>query len=124
MSLFTNEGGLKVTAASGQVMIKAHDDQMMLLAKKVLEIISTTDWITIKAKKGVRINGGGTELELSASGIKGYTDGKHEMHAKDHQTFAAKARPTEFSADPQLHKICIPCLLIAAEAHSPFAISK
>ena len=124
MSLFANEGGLKATAASGQVMIKANDDQMMLLAKKVLEIISTADWITIKAKKGVRINGGGTELELSASGIKGYTDGKHEVYAKDHQTFAAKARPTEFSADPQLHKICIPCLLIAAEAHSPFAISK
>ncbi len=124
MSLFANEGGLKVTAASGQVMIQAHDDQMTLLAKKVLEIISSTDWITIKAKKGVRINGGGTELELSASGIKGYTDGKHEMYAQDHQTFAAKARPTEFSADPQLHKICIPCLLIAAEAHSPFAISK
>ena len=124
LSLFANEGGLKATAASGQVMIKAHDDQMMLLAKKVLEIISTTDWITIKAKKGVRINGGGTELELSASGIKGYTDGKHEVYAKDHQTFAAKARPTEFSADPQLHKICIPCLLIAAEAHSPFAVSK
>ncbi|USX14231.1 type VI secretion system tip protein VgrG [Oxalobacteraceae bacterium OTU3CAMAD1] len=124
MSLFANEGGLKATAASGQVMIKAHDDQMMLLAKKVLEIISTADWITIKAKKGVRINGGGTELELSASGIKGYTDGKHEVYAQDHQTFAAKARPTEFSADPQLHKICIPCLLIAAEAHSPFAISK
>lgn len=124
MSFFANEGGLKATAASGQVMIKAHDDQMTLLAKKVLELISTTDWITIKAKKGVRINGGGTELELSASGIKGYTDGKHEIYAKDHQTFAGQARPTEFSTDPQLHKICIPCLLIAAEAHSPFAISK
>lgn len=124
VSLFANEGGLKATAASGPVMVQANEGQMTLLARKVLEIISSTDWITIKAKKGVRINGGGTQLELSASGIKGYTDGKHEMHAQDHQTFSAQARPTEFSADPELHKICIPCLLIAADAHSPFAISK
>jgi type VI secretion system secreted protein VgrG len=124
MSLFANEGGVKVTAASGQVMVQAQDDQMILLAKKVLEIISNTDWVTIKAKKGVRINGGGTELELSAGGIKGYTSGKHEMHAADHQTFPGQSRSAQFSGDKQPHKICIPCLLLAADVHSPFAISK
>ena len=124
MSLFANEGGVKVTAASGQVTIQAQDEQISLLAKKVLEIISNTDWVTIKAKKGVRINGGGAELELSAGGIKGYTSGKHEMHAADHQTFPGQSRSTQFSGDKQPHKICIPCLLLAADAHSPFAISK
>lgn len=124
MSLFANEGGCKVTAASGQVVIHAQDDEMRLLATKVLEIISATDWITIKAKHGVRINGGGTELELSADGIKGYTSGKHEMYAADHQTFPGQSRKTEFSASYQLHKICVPCLLLAADVHGPFAISK
>ena len=90
----------------------------------MLEIISSTDWITIKAKKGVRINGGGSELELSASGIKGYTSGKHEMYAADHQTFKGQARNMEFPGEIVPHKICVPCLLIAADAHSPFAISK
>jgi len=75
MSLFANEGGIKVIAASGKVELQAQDDQLHVLAKKIVEIISNTDWITIKAKKGVRINGGGTELELSAAGIKGYTSG-------------------------------------------------
>ena len=124
MSLFANEGGVKVTAASGPVKIQAQDAQLEVLAKKVLEIISSTDWITIKAKKGVRINGGGSELELSASGIKGYTSGKHEMYAADHQTFKGQARNMEFPGEIVPHKICVPCLLIAADAHSPFAISK
>ena len=47
-------------------------------------------------RKGVRINGGGTELVLSADGIKGYTDGKHEIHAADHQTMGASSRKAEF----------------------------
>ena len=124
MSLFANEGGVNVTAASGAVKIYAQDAQLQVLAKKVLEIISSTDWITIKAKKGVRINGGGSELELSASGIKGYTSGKHEMYAADHQTFKGQARNLEFPGEIAPHKICVPCLLIAADAHSPFALSK
>lgn len=123
MSLFANEGGIKVTAASGAVAIQAQDDQLQVLAKKVVEIISNTDWITIKAKKGVRINGGGTELELSAGGIKGYTSGKHEMYASDHQTFPGQSRNISFAGDKTPHKICVPCLLIAADAHSPFAKS-
>ena len=124
LSLFANEGGAKVTAASGKVSVQAQDDQLELLAKKVLEIISNTDWITIKAKKGVRINGGGTELELSPGGIKGYTSGKHHMYAADHQTFPGQNREMKFPGDKPVHKICVPCLRIAAQAHSPFAPSK
>jgi len=121
MSLYANEGGMKMTAASGPVTLQAQDDQLQLLAKRVLEMISNTDWITIKAKKGVRINGGGTELELSPGGIKGYTAGKHEMYAADHQTFPGQSRNVQFPGDKEPHKICVPCLQIAAEAHSPFA---
>lgn len=124
MSFFANEGGCKVTAASGKVVIQAQNDQMHILAKKVVEIISNSDWINIKAKKGVRINGGGTELELSADGIKGYTSGKHEMYAADHQTFPGNSREIKFPGEVQVHKICIPCLLLAADVHSPFAAKK
>ena len=121
MSLFVNKGGLKLTVASGAVLVQTQDDQMELLARKVLKLISNTDWITIQAKQGVRINGGGTEIELSAAGIKGYTNGKHEMYAADHQTFPAKNKPLQFGEEVQHHDICIPCLLNAAKAHSPFA---
>ena len=124
VSIFSNEGALKATAAAGKVAIQSQNDQIEILAKRVVEIISNTDWITIKAKKGVRINGGGTEIELSAGGIKGYTAGKHHIYAGDHQTFPGRGKTLQFPGDKQPHKVCVPCLRIAAQAHSPFAPSK
>jgi type VI secretion system secreted protein VgrG len=102
LGIFANQGDVKLTAASGKVQVQAQNNAMMLLAKKVLEIMSTTDWINITAKQGVRINGGGTELVLSADGIKGYTSGKHEMHASDHQTMGASSKAAKFPGS----KVC------------------
>lgn len=121
LSLFANEGGIKLTAASGQMSLQAQDDQLQILAKKVVEIISNEDWVIINAKKGVRINGGGTELELSANGIRGYTSGAHEIYASDHQTYPGKDKKISFGRNKIVHKICVPCLLIAAQAHAPFS---
>ena len=95
-SLFANQGDMKINAVSGKVQIQAQNEALQMLANKVIEIISTTEWINISARKGVRLNGGGSELVLSAEGIKGYTDGKHEMHAADHQTMGASGRKAEF----------------------------
>jgi len=120
MSLFTNEGELRATSAMGKLSFQAQNDQMELLAKKVVDIISNSDWITLKAKKGIRINGGGTELELSPGGIKGYTSGKHHIYASDHQTFPGQSRIMQFAGDKPPHKVCVPCLILAAQAwHSP-----
>ena len=90
LSLFAHQDGAKLTAASGTVQIQAQDDALELLAKKVLDIISTTDWINLKAKQGVRLHGGGSELVIDADGIRGYTAGKSEMYAASHQTLAAQ----------------------------------
>ncbi len=118
ISLFANKLGMKLVAARGAVKVQAQDDTMELLAKKVLELISTTDWINIKAKQGVRISGGGSELEISAAGIKGYTPGKHEMYAADHQTFPRQERPLQFPDQLPFHEVCVPCMLSAANGKS------
>jgi type VI secretion system secreted protein VgrG len=118
-SLFVHQLGMKLIAASGKVEIHAQTDDMELLAQKVLEIISTTGWINLKAKEGIRLNGGGTELVLSAEGIKGYTTGKHEMYAADHQTFPGQKRLIQFAGEIPHHEVCIPCMLLAAKAHVP-----
>jgi type VI secretion system secreted protein VgrG len=115
ISLFANELGLKLIAARGAVKVQAQGDAMELLAKKVLELISTTDWINIKARQGVRIYGGGSELEISAAGILGYTNGKSHMFAADHQTFPRQDRPMQFPDELPHHEICLPCLLKAAQ---------
>lgn len=121
ISQFANEGGIKSVAARGKILTHAQDDSLELLAKKVLEIISTTEWINIKAKQGVRIYGGGSELEISEAGIIGYTTGKSHVHAADHQTFPKQARPMQFPGEIPFHDICVPCLFVSSRAHAPFA---
>jgi len=96
--LFVHKLGIKLVAASGKVRIEAQDDNIELVAKRVVELISTTDWITLKAKQGIRLNGGGSELELSAQGIIGRTGGTFHMHAADPQLLSPEARPQEFAA--------------------------
>lgn len=117
VSLFANELGIRMVAAKGPVTLQAQEDTVEILAKKVLELISSTDWINIKAREGVRIYGGGSELEVSAAGIKGYTNGKHEIYAADHQTFPKQRRESQFTGEIPHHEVCIPCLLKAAQAH-------
>lgn len=124
ISLFANKLGMKLVAARGPIKLQAQDDTMELLSKKVLELISTTDWINIKARQGVRIYGGGSELEISAAGIKGYTTGKHEMHAADHQTFPGQERPLQFPDQVPFHEVCIPCMLIAAKSKAALVEAK
>ena len=121
ISLFANELGIKLIASRGKVKVQAQGDAMELLAKKVLELISTTDWINIKARKGVRIYGGGSEVEISAAGILGYTNGKNHMFAADHQTMPPQERPLQFPDELPHHEVCVPCLMKAAEGNSAIA---
>lgn len=95
-SLFVHKLGIKLIAASGKVRIEAQSDNIELVAKRVVEIISTADWINAKAKQGIRLNGGGTELEMSAAGIRGFTGGQFIVHAANHQTTGPRARPVDF----------------------------
>ena len=119
ISTFANDGGIKHTAALGDIHIEAQDGAVELLAKKVMELISATDWINIKARKGVRIYGGGSELTISADGIIGTTTGNSHIYAADHQTFSKKATQVQFPDELPHHDICIACMLAAARAHSP-----
>lgn len=82
-------------AATGDVRIEAQQDNVEIVARKVIEIMSTSDWINLKAKEGIRINGGGSELEISANGIIGFTEGKFHVHAADHQTPGPESRPID-----------------------------
>ena len=119
ISAFANDGGIKQVAARGNVETQAQDGALELLASKVVELISTKDWINIKAKKGVCIYGGGSELKISAEGIIGRTAGSSHVYAADHQTFSKQAPDVQFPDELPHHDICIPCMLAAARAHSP-----
>ena len=95
-SLFVHRMGMKLIAASGKVQLQAQNDDLELLAKKVVAIISTTDWINITAKQGIRLTAGNSQLEVSAKGIVGYTPGENKIHAGSHDTVGPESVPAQF----------------------------
>ncbi|MEO6918400.1 MAG: DUF2345 domain-containing protein, partial [Collimonas sp.] len=95
LSLLAYKLGIKLIAASGKVQIQAQNDSMELLAQKVVDIISTQDWINLRAKKGIRLSGGTSEFVVSDA-ITGFTGGAHVVHAADHQTMGPQAKSPQF----------------------------
>jgi len=63
--LFVHKAGMKLVAAAGKVSVQAQSDDIELIANKVLTLISQTDWIDLRAKKGVRLHGANAMLEIS-----------------------------------------------------------
>jgi type VI secretion system secreted protein VgrG len=65
LRLFVHKAGMKLVAAAGKITVQAHDDDIEIIANKVLSLISQSDWIDLKAKKGVRLHGGESMVEIS-----------------------------------------------------------
>lgn len=64
-SLFTQKAGMKLIAAAGKITVQAKQDEIELIAAKVMSIISDEDWIELKGKKGIRLYGAESFLEIS-----------------------------------------------------------
>ncbi|WP_332877053.1 type VI secretion system Vgr family protein [Massilia sp. S19_KUP03_FR1] len=63
--LFVHKAGMRLVAAAGKITVQAHDDDIQIIANKVLSLISQTDWIDLRGKKGVRLHGADCMLEIS-----------------------------------------------------------
>ncbi|WP_449406023.1 DUF2345 domain-containing protein [Massilia phosphatilytica] len=63
--LFAEKAGMKLIAAAGKITVQAKQDEIELIAAKVMSIISNEDWINLKSKKGIRLHGAGSVLEIS-----------------------------------------------------------
>jgi type VI secretion system secreted protein VgrG len=63
--LFVQTAGMKLIAAAGKVTVQAQNDDVEVIARKVLTLISQSDWIDLKGKKGVRLHGAGSMVEVS-----------------------------------------------------------
>lgn len=63
--LFVHKAGMKLIAASGKITVQAHDDDIQVIANKVLSLISQSDWVDIKGKKGVRLHGPEAMVEIT-----------------------------------------------------------
>jgi uncharacterized protein (DUF2345 family) len=108
LSLFSNEGGTKINSVSGNVHIQAQQDGIQILAKQVLDIISSSDWVNIRAKQGIRIKAGGSEIVLDRQGISGFTGGNFDMHASAHQFLGAQGITSDVNHEfPELAKLLL-----------------
>lgn len=63
--LFVHKAGMKLVAAAGPVKIEARTDEVAIIAHKVLALMSESDWVDIRGKKGVRLHGANSMLEVS-----------------------------------------------------------
>ncbi|ACC72776.1 type VI secretion system tip protein TssI/VgrG [Paraburkholderia phymatum] len=97
ISLFVRKAGMMLVAASGKIRIEAQGDDIDVIAKKDVQITSEDGWINLTAMKGIRFNGAGTTVELSAAGLLGATNGKFLVHAADHSTDGPRSTPPAFA---------------------------
>ena len=64
-AVFVQKAGMTLVAAAGKISIQAQSDGVDIVANKVLALISQTDYIELRAKKGIRLYGGTSLLEIS-----------------------------------------------------------
>lgn len=95
MRLFAKNAGMKLLAAAGKVSIVAKQDEIEIIAAKVLTLLSETDWIEIKGKKGIRLHGAGSILEISDK-VQFFTASPTLFHG-NLETLAPAPKP--FSSD-------------------------
>ena len=114
--LFAQQG-IRLFSAKGKVQLQAQDNDIELIAKRVVDIISTQDWINLKSPTGIRLQSGGTQLTITPAGFQVTTPGYDHVYAGDHQTFAGASVS---STVPKLPEVgCIPCMIKAAKQASP-----
>ncbi|MCE4574329.1 DUF2345 domain-containing protein [Caballeronia sp. CLC5] len=94
-ALFVQKAGIALTAAAGKIRIEAQNDGIQVVGKRDVEISSSDGWINLAAVKGIRLNGGGTLLEISPQGLLGFTNAQFLVHAGSHMTDVPLDKPVK-----------------------------
>ncbi len=91
LRLFVRNAGMKFLAAAGKISVVAKQDDIELIAAKVLTLISQTEWIDLKGKKGIRLHGAGSMVEISDK-VQFFTASPTLFHG-NLETLGASPRP-------------------------------
>lgn len=97
--LFVHQAGMRLIAAAGKVHIHAQSDDIEVIANKVLRLISESDWVDIRGKKGVRLHGADSMLEISDK-VQFFTSSPSLFHG-NLETFPPKNRPQPVTEKPK-----------------------
>ncbi|UQZ87810.1 type VI secretion system tip protein VgrG [Deltaproteobacteria bacterium Smac51] len=84
IGLFAAEAGLKLFAAKGKVEIQAQDDDVEIIADKVLKIISAKERIHISAPEEILLTGADSYVRINSGGVTSGTPAKFMSYAGSH----------------------------------------
>ncbi|QHB33858.1 type VI secretion system tip protein VgrG [Yersinia canariae] len=85
LGLFVHKEGAKLVANQGDIEIQAQHNTIALFAKQQVTITSSEDEIIITTPKTLTLNGGGSYLKLSQSGIEHGSAGDYIVKAPRYQ---------------------------------------
>ncbi len=83
-SLYTHQGELQTIAANGNFSLRAHTDQLEILADKDITVISVNNEITITASQRIEMVGGDSKVVLDGANIDFVTSGAFTVKAASH----------------------------------------
>lgn len=84
LGLFVHKEGAKLVAGQGDVEIQAQHNTMSLFARQQVTITSSEDEIVISTPKTLILNGAGSYLKLSESGVEHGCEGVMVMNVADY----------------------------------------
>ena len=99
-SLYTHQGELQTIAANGDLSLRAHTDQLEILADQDITIISVNNEITITASKRIEMVGGDSSVVLDAANINITTPGTFTVKAATHDWAGGGSGSATLSALP------------------------
>lgn len=99
-SLYTHQGELQTIAANGDLSLRAHTDQLEILADKDITIISVNNEITITASQRIEMVGGDSKVVLDGSNIDFVTPGTFTVKAATHEWAGGGSGSTALPALP------------------------
>ncbi len=104
ISLFAAEAGARLFAGKGKIELQAQNDQLDIVARKGVQIISTESEVIIRANKKIVLESGGSRLEISSAGIRNATGSLFEVKAGQHQFKSGEQKAYPEYKLPVLHE--------------------
>lgn len=83
-SLYAHAGGIKTIAANGPVSLRAHTDELQILADQEVTVISVNDEIRIDANSRIELIAGQTSIVLEGGNVTFSCPGKFEVKGGGH----------------------------------------
>ena len=86
------DNGMRLMARRGKLELAAQNDNIELIAKKVIDMLAEEE-ILLHAKKGIRMTTDGAIVLSGKQGVKIFSEGKYEVFSAGYQTYGPGALP-------------------------------